>query len=98
VARSFADIFKQNATKNGLVPVALSDTECRRIEDARKADPKLALRVDLAEERVSLPDGTAFSFAVDPFAKRCLLNGIDELGYILSFAARIREHEERTAT
>jgi 3-isopropylmalate/(R)-2-methylmalate dehydratase small subunit len=45
VARSFADIFKQNATKNGLVPVALSDTECRRIEDARKADPKLALRV-----------------------------------------------------
>jgi 3-isopropylmalate/(R)-2-methylmalate dehydratase small subunit len=95
IARSFADIFKQNATKNGLLPVALAERECAHILTLIRANPDTQLAVDLAAELVTLPDGTAFAFSIDPFAKHCLLNGIDELGYILSFSERITAHEQR---
>ena len=95
IARSFADIFKENATKNGLLPIALPEAACLAIEAAVKANPSVRLTVDLAGERVSLPDGTPFTFSIDPFAKHCLASGLDELGYILSFADRIAAHEQR---
>lgn len=95
IARSFADIFKENATKNGLLPVALPEAACLRLELALRADPALELVVDLAAQRVSLPDGGWFSFAIEPFSKHCLASGLDELGYILSFAERISAHEQR---
>jgi 3-isopropylmalate/(R)-2-methylmalate dehydratase small subunit len=110
IARSFADIFKENATKNGLLPVALPDAACATIEAAVRANPDVKVSVDLASQRVSLVDGagqepgpagsvtrggTTFSFEIDAFAKHCLANGIDELGYILSFADRIAAHESR---
>jgi 3-isopropylmalate/(R)-2-methylmalate dehydratase small subunit len=95
IARSFADIFKQNATKNGLLPIALPDDACVQIARTVHAKPATELAIDLAAERVTLPDGTSFSFSIDAFAKHCLLNGIDELGYILSFADRITAHEQR---
>jgi len=95
IARSFADIFKENATKNGLLPVALSEAACVRLELALQANPALELTVDLAVERVSLPDGSWFAFSIDRFAKHCLASGLDELGYILSFADRITSHEQR---
>ena len=97
VARSFADIFRQNATKNGLLPIALDDAAHARVLEARTANPKLELHVDLPAQRVSIAsDPTAsFEFAIDPFAKHCLVNGVDELGYILSFADRIAAHERR---
>jgi 3-isopropylmalate/(R)-2-methylmalate dehydratase small subunit len=97
VARSFADIFRQNATKNGLLPVALDDAAYARVLAARSGDPKLQLHVDLPSQRVSIagdPSAT-FEFAIDPFAKHCLVNGVDELGYILSFADRITAHERK---
>ena len=95
IARSFADIFKENATKNGLLLIALPEAACVRLELALKGTPDLELTVDLAAERVSLPDGGWLAFSVDPFAKHCLASGLDELGYILSFADRITAHEER---
>ncbi len=95
VARSFADIFCANALKNGLLPIALDDAAHTRLLRAREADPKLTLSVDLPTERVLLADGTSFSFAIDPFSKHCLLTGLDELGYILSFADRISAHEQQ---
>jgi 3-isopropylmalate/(R)-2-methylmalate dehydratase small subunit len=97
VARSFADIFRQNATKNGLLPVALDDAAYARVLDARSADPRLALHVELPAQRVSIAGaaGAAFSFAIDPFAKHCLVHGTDELGYLLSFEDRISAHERR---
>ena len=95
VARSFADIFKENATKNGLLPVALPEAACVRLELALQANPALELTIDLAIERVSLPDGSWFAFSIDPYAKHCLTSGLDELGYILSFADRIKAHEQR---
>jgi 3-isopropylmalate/(R)-2-methylmalate dehydratase small subunit len=95
IARSFADIFKQNATKNGLLPVALADHECAQIEAVVRASRDAQLTIDLAAERVALPDGTTFSFSIDPFAKHCLLSGLDELGYILAFSDQITAHEQR---
>ncbi len=95
IARSFADIFKENATKNGLLPVALPEAACVRIELALEQNPGLELTVDLAAGRVSLPDNSWVAFAIDPFAKHCLASGLDELGYILSFADRISAYEQR---
>jgi 3-isopropylmalate/(R)-2-methylmalate dehydratase small subunit len=97
VARSFADIFRQNATKNGLLPVALNDADYARVLAARTANPKLELHVDLPTQRISIVGDAeaSFEFAIDPFAKHCLVNGVDELGYILSFADRITAHERK---
>ncbi len=95
IARSFADIFKENATKNGLLPVALSEEACELIEHALRKNPQLELKLDLDAQCVVLPDGTIFRFLIDPFAKHCLASGLDELGYILSFEDRITAHERR---
>ncbi len=95
IARSFADIFRENATKNGLLAVALPDHACAQLETAVRADPQRWLLVDLPAQLVTLSAGTSFSFPIDPFAKHCLITGLDELGYILSFEDRIREHEAR---
>ena len=94
IAPSFADIFRQNATKNGLIPIALDADVCGEIETAVRRDPKLTLEVELESQRV-LVDGKAFSFVIDAFARHCLLNGMDELGYILSLSDRIAAHERR---
>jgi 3-isopropylmalate/(R)-2-methylmalate dehydratase small subunit len=93
IARSFADIFRQNALKNGLCPVALGADAHARVVRAREADPDLQVSIDLASERVFLGDGNAVPFTIEPFAKHCLVDGIDELEYLLSFADRIAAHE-----
>jgi len=97
VARSFADIFRRNATKNGVLPIALDDAAYAQVLAARLADPELALEVDLAGQRVAITGapGAAFEFAIDPFAKHCLIDGVDELGYLLSLEPRITAHERR---
>jgi 3-isopropylmalate/(R)-2-methylmalate dehydratase small subunit len=95
IARSFADIFKENATKNGLLTIALPDEACAHVEHAVRADRAVEVHVDL--EQIVLPGGATFAFALNPFAKHCLATGLDELGYILSFAERITDHERRTS-
>jgi 3-isopropylmalate/(R)-2-methylmalate dehydratase small subunit len=95
IARSFADIFKQNATKNGLLPVALPDAACVQIERLVGANPAAQLRIELASQSVTLPDGRTFEFEIDSFGKHCLESGLDELGYILSFEDRIAAYEQR---
>jgi len=97
IARSFGDIFCQNAIKNGLVPVALDAAAHARVIAARAADPRSFIRVDLPAQRVSIAgDPTAsFGFAIDPFARHCLVHGVDELGYLLGFEDRITAHERR---
>src|SRR5262249_48901628 len=79
IARSLADIFRQNATKNGLLPIAIDDAAHARIVAARAADSRLTLRVDLVAQRVAIVgDASAsFGFAIDPFAKHCLVHGVD---------------------
>ena len=89
LSTSFADIFKGNALKNGLLPIVVS----RDIHAELFANPDWPLTIDLAAQTLTLPDGRAVSFTVDPFSRHCLLEGIDELGYILQQEASIQAFE-----
>ncbi len=97
IARSFGDIFRQNALKNGLLPIALNDADYAKALAATAADPSARLEVDLPAQRVVLPDGARLSFVIDPFTKHCLEKGLDELGYILSLSERIKAYEVEKA-
>ncbi len=92
VASSFADIFRNNALKNGLLPVEVDAGTLAALHAARAKDPALEIAVDLASQRLDGAGITA-SFPVDPFAKTCLLQGVDELGYLLSHLRAIEAHE-----
>ncbi|HUS65210.1 MAG TPA: 3-isopropylmalate dehydratase small subunit [Kofleriaceae bacterium] len=96
VATSFADIFRNNALKNGLVPVEVSKPDHARLVAARQKDAALEVTVDLDAQTVSWPGQAPIQFPVDPFARRCLLDGTDELGYLLSLEPEISRHEART--
>jgi 3-isopropylmalate/(R)-2-methylmalate dehydratase small subunit len=84
LSTSFADIFRSNSLKNGLLPIVVSPAVHRQLRELIERDPDAQLTVDLAEEGVLLPDGSTIDFEIDPFAKRMLLDGTDELGYLLS--------------
>jgi len=93
IATSFADIFRGNALKNGLLPVVVDAATHARLLQALEREPSAKLTVDLETQTLSLPDGTSARFPVDSFSRHCLLNGIDELGYIQSFDSRIQAYE-----
>ena len=92
VSTFFADIFRNNALKNGLLPIAVDPAAHRRLL-ALAADPGAEVTVDLAAQTVTLPDGEAVPFPVDPFAKHCLLNGVDQLGFLLAEDEAIARYE-----
>jgi 3-isopropylmalate/(R)-2-methylmalate dehydratase small subunit len=93
LSTSFADIFRNNALKNGVLPVVVDATTHARLFDLVAADPDAQLTVDLAEEGILLPDGTTIDFSIDPFAKRMLLAGTDEIGYVMARLAEIQAWE-----
>ncbi len=94
ISTSFADIFFNNALKNGLLPIALEPDAHRRVMAAALNDPQAEITIDLAHQRVTLNDGRSFEFPIDAFSKYCLLNGVDELGYLLSHDADISSYEK----
>jgi 3-isopropylmalate/(R)-2-methylmalate dehydratase small subunit len=94
VAASFADIFKQNALKNGLLPIALPAEVHAALLSAVQEQPGLVVGVDLVEQVVSLPSGPA-RFVIDAFARECLLTGVDEIGYVLRQETAIAEFERK---
>jgi 3-isopropylmalate/(R)-2-methylmalate dehydratase small subunit len=96
VARSFADIFRGNALKNGLVPVELDELTHASLIVAATNDPSLQVTVDLRERTLSWPGGPTAQFPVDAFAQKCLLEGLDELAYLMSKEEQIRAHEARS--
>jgi 3-isopropylmalate/(R)-2-methylmalate dehydratase small subunit len=83
VSTSFADIFRSNALKNGVLPIVVDVATHARLFDLVARDPNAELRVDLAEQGILLPDGSTIDFEIDPFAKMMLLAGTDEIGYVL---------------
>jgi 3-isopropylmalate/(R)-2-methylmalate dehydratase small subunit len=93
VSSSFADIFRSNALKNGLLPVAVAPEELARIGSIVDAHPDAELEVDLEASVLRLPDGSAIEFDVDPFARRMLLAGTDELGYLLNLEPQVAAYE-----
>ena len=95
VSTSFADIFRNNALKNGLLPVQLDEETHQHLSDLLDELPGATVTVNLAEQELLLPDGQTVHFPIDAFSKACLVNGMDELGYLLSFSDRIAAFENR---
>jgi 3-isopropylmalate/(R)-2-methylmalate dehydratase small subunit len=89
ISTSFADIFKQNSLKNSLLPIIVP----REVHAELFANPNATVKVDLPSQTLTLPSGRAIEFPVDSFAKHCLLEGIDELGYILQQSPAITTFE-----
>jgi len=94
ISTSFADIFKSNSLKNGLLPIEVSKEVHQQLMATVNADRTARVQVDLESQTLTLPSGEKVTFPVDAFAKRCLLNGIDQLGYILSFEDAISKYEQ----
>jgi 3-isopropylmalate/(R)-2-methylmalate dehydratase small subunit len=93
LSTSFADIFRSNSLKNGLLPIVLDAERHRQLFELVAARPDVELRVDLDEQRLHLPGDEDLPFDVDPFARRMLLAGTDEIGYLVGHGAAITAYE-----
>lgn len=93
ISTEIADIFRNNALKNGLVPIVVDDASHTWLLE----NPGVELTIDLESSTVRLPDGRVVSFPIDSFARHCLLNGIDQLGYLQQQEKAIRHFEESRA-
>ena len=95
ISPSFADIFRNNSLKNGLLPVQLDEGAVRELLRLAEETPEATVTIDLAEQTVALPDGGTLTFPIDGFSKSCLLQGVDQLGYLLQQKPRIADYEKR---
>jgi 3-isopropylmalate/(R)-2-methylmalate dehydratase small subunit len=93
ISSSFADIFRSNALKNGLLPVAVPPQELERIGSILAAEPDAEVTVDLEASELRLHDGSVIPFDVDAFARRMILDGTDELGYLLKLEPQLESYE-----
>jgi 3-isopropylmalate/(R)-2-methylmalate dehydratase small subunit len=95
VSTSFADIFRGNALKNGLVPVVVPAAVHTQLVAALADDPALEIAIDLEAQQLSAAGVPTTAFAVDGFARRCLLDGVDELGFLLKHLPEIESYERQ---
>jgi 3-isopropylmalate/(R)-2-methylmalate dehydratase small subunit len=95
IAPSFGDIFRNNGMKNGLLPVVLPVEVVEGIIAQLEANPGATIQVDLPAQTVTAPDGTMHGFEVDPFAKHCLLEGLDDFGLTAKYEDDIAAFERR---
>ena len=95
LAPSFADIFRNNCYKNGILPITLPVDVIADLSDAARVTEGYRLMVDLETQSVICPDGTSHPFEIGDFEKHCLLNGLDEIGWTLQFEADIAAFEAR---
>jgi 3-isopropylmalate/(R)-2-methylmalate dehydratase small subunit len=94
ISTSFADIFRQNALKNGLLPLAVDQAAHNRLLTLATEAPDSEITIDLAAQFIGLPDGSRAPFPIDAFSKACLLEGVDSLSFLLKHQARINVYEE----
>lgn len=94
ISSQIADIFRSNALKNGLLPIVLDEA----VVDELLAQPGIELTIDVATRSVTLPDGRRFEFPLDAFAQTCLLQGVDQLGYLLAQQLAITRFENDRLT
>jgi 3-isopropylmalate/(R)-2-methylmalate dehydratase small subunit len=84
ISTFFADIFRNNSLKNGLLPIMVDAETHQQLISMAQEDPSTAITIDLAAQTINLPDGRKVTFPIDPFAKHCLLNGVDQMGFLLA--------------
>jgi 3-isopropylmalate/(R)-2-methylmalate dehydratase small subunit len=94
ISTSFADIFKNNALKNGLLPIEVPSLVHENLFLMVREDPLTEVELDLPSQSVTLPENEKVEFSIDPFNKRCLIEGIDSLGYLLQFDKEISAYED----
>ncbi len=98
VAPSFADIFYNNCFKNGILPIRLPQGDIDKLMDDAARGANATLTVDLENQTISGPDGGRIAFDIDPFRKKCLLEGLDDIGLTMERADKIAAYEERAQT
>jgi 3-isopropylmalate/(R)-2-methylmalate dehydratase small subunit len=97
ISTSFADIFTGNCLKNGLLPIVVDGATLAKIFEAANADESAEVEVDLARQSLKTPEGREVTFPIDEFSKKCLLAGVDQLGYIQQQAPHIAAYEQSHA-
>ena len=95
ISTDFADIFNNNALKNGLLPIIVDADTQQQLFSLADEDPSTTVSVDVEAQTLTLPDGRAVSFPLDGFSKYCLLNGVDQLGYLLALDEEVQAFESK---
>ncbi len=95
ISTSFADIFKQNSLKNSLLPIVVPADVHAELFAAVGKDPAATVKIDLPNQTLTTPAGRTVEFPVDGFSKHCLVEGVDELGFILSHEPEIAAFESK---
>lgn len=95
ISTSFADIFSNNSLKNGLLPVTVDRATHAKVLQLAQADADLQLTIDLENQQLVLPDGSSLEFPIDAFSKKCLLAGVDQLGYLQNQLTVVKGYESR---
>ena len=96
ISTSFADIFRNNSLKNGLLPIVVDIDTHAMLFDWFAERPMAEITIDLEHQTLEMPDGKKVAFPIDQFSKTCLLSGTDELGYLLSFLGKVEEYEKQS--
>lgn len=94
ISTYFADIFRNNALKNGLLPVIVDEETRQQLVSLAEEDPTTEVVIDLQSQTLTLPDGRGVPFPIDPFSKYCLLNGVDQMGFLLGLEDDIQAYEQ----
>jgi 3-isopropylmalate/(R)-2-methylmalate dehydratase small subunit len=98
VSSFFADIFKNNALNNGVLPVQISEEFLQKLFDAVENDPSSKIKVDLENQQITLlKTGESESFEINPYKKECLINGYDDIDYLISIRDKIEAFEQNRA-
>ena len=98
IAPSYADIFYNNCFKNGILPIVLPQEAVDALMDEAEKGANARIAVDLGAQTVTGPDGATYGFEIDPFRKRCLMEGLDDIGLTLEKAAAIDRFEAQAAS
>ena len=93
ISSFFADIFKNNALNNALLPVQVSDSFLKQLLTAVEKDPATKVTVDLQSQQVSFENGPSINFEINPYKKVCLTNGYDDIDYLLSLRGEVKEYD-----
>lgn len=95
ISTDFADIFRNNALKNGLLPVVVDEETQQQLLSLADEDANTEIAIDLGAQTLTLPDGRALPFPIDGFSRHCLMNGVDQLGFLLALDEEIARFENQ---